>query len=227
MIEKEIEKLVSWSRYLYWSDILRKQFYEFMEKSCDIEGDDKWYFYGIMSQWYASVWVVIEGWRELKLKDDTIDCLLEEYSDYCTLLRQYRNCIFHYQEKMTDKRLIALFEKGKESVLWLHVLWQEFQRFLWEYPEHLMVTQSQVKEFRESIRECTGWMPTDIILVRKDNLKQLLSEAENMLSKSDDKTSPTAKEVFEAISHVRKVLQETPEHPLMDKLKRLKNKTKV
>ena len=227
MIKKEIEKLLSWSRYLFWSDILRKQFDEFMEKPHDIEGCDKWYFYGIMSLWYASVWVVIEGWRELKLKDDTIDSLLDEYSDYCTLLRQYRNYIFHYQEKITDKRLIALHEKGKESTFWLHVLFQEFQRFLWEYPEHLMVTQNQVKEFRESIRECTGWMPTDIISVRKDNLKQLLSEAENILSKSDDKTSPTAKKVFEAISQARKVLQDTPENPLMDKLKRLKNKTKV
>lgn len=227
MIKKEIENLVSWSRYLYWSDILRKRFDEFMEKPHDIEGHGKWYFYAIMSQWYASVWVVIEGWKKLKLKDAIIDNILEEYSDYCTLLRQYRNCIFHYQENITDKRFIALFEKGEEQAFWIEVLCQEFQRFLWEYPEHLMVTQDQVKEFRESIRECIGWMPTDIISVRKYNLKQLLSEAEDMLSKSGDKTSPTAHKALEAISHARKVLQETHENTLADKLKRVKNTKNV
>jgi hypothetical protein len=55
-----------------------------------------------MSYWYGALYVVIEGWRELKLADTGIDNLLE--SPNVDLLRKYRNGVFHFQADYNDKR---------------------------------------------------------------------------------------------------------------------------
>jgi hypothetical protein len=49
-----------------------------------------------MSYWYAALYVVIEGWRDLGLADATIDALLQ--SPNVDLLKRYRNGVFHFQK---------------------------------------------------------------------------------------------------------------------------------
>ena len=48
-----------------------------------------------MAYWYSSLYVVIEGYRELELHDDAIDELLE--SPNVDFLRLFRNGTLHYQ----------------------------------------------------------------------------------------------------------------------------------
>jgi hypothetical protein len=47
---------------------------------------------------YASLFVVIEGWRDLRLSDVEIDELLR--SDNTELLRRFRNGVFHFHFTM-------------------------------------------------------------------------------------------------------------------------------
>lgn len=47
-----------------------------------------------MDMWYSSLFVVIEGWRELYIDDNIINELLK--SENVDLLRKYRNSVFHY-----------------------------------------------------------------------------------------------------------------------------------
>jgi len=59
-----------------------------------------------LSYWFASLYVVIEAWRDLKLNDPKVDALVS--SPYTDLLRRYRNGIFHYQRKYFDEQFLFL-----------------------------------------------------------------------------------------------------------------------
>lgn len=65
--------------------------------------DDNWtdqFLY--MSLWYACLYVLIEGWLQLKLSDPEVDALLE--SPNVDLLERFRNGVFHYQRDYWDER---------------------------------------------------------------------------------------------------------------------------
>lgn len=69
-------------KYFIWADRMRVHFDTVLknkekyidEHSFDIEAN----FY--ISYWYAGMYVVIEGWKELALSDDKIDTLLDSPS---------------------------------------------------------------------------------------------------------------------------------------------------
>ena len=83
-----------------------------------------------MDSWYAGLYVVIEGWMELKLTDPSIDELLR--SPNVELLKRYRNGVCHFQKKYFDSRFMNLIHE-KSVVAWLQVLNREFGRFFLEY----------------------------------------------------------------------------------------------
>lgn len=58
--------------------------------------------------WFASLFVVAEGWRELKLSDPTVDHLIDEHWDS---LRKFRNAVFHFQKE--DLKFKQFFELEK------------------------------------------------------------------------------------------------------------------
>jgi hypothetical protein len=57
-----------------------------------------------MSLWYATVYVVIEGWRSTKLADTELDVLLAD--GHVDKLRRFRNQVFHYQREYDNPRLL-------------------------------------------------------------------------------------------------------------------------
>ena len=132
-----LEKLLSWARYLYWADIHRKSYIDYGNYNVIGEGAAaEWKLFAALSQWLASVWVVVEGWRHLAIKDSIIDGLLDEWPHYCELLRRYRNGVFHYQPELLDERFTAYATEGSDFIMWVFALYLEFQRFLWEWPDH-------------------------------------------------------------------------------------------
>ena len=106
---------------------MRTHFYELLENKEKIKPerfDIEAVMY--MSLWYASLYVVVEGWQELKLKDEKIDELLQ--SENIALLKRYRNGVFHFQKVYKDKRFDELDQK-KEAVEWIVKLNKEFGRY--------------------------------------------------------------------------------------------------
>jgi len=100
---ERIERVLAWARYLHWADLHRRHFYTWMESPHDVANDeDGWNFVASVSAWYASLWVVVEGWKELELDDSSIDKLLNAAPEYVDLLRRYRNGVFHYQSKLSN-----------------------------------------------------------------------------------------------------------------------------
>jgi hypothetical protein len=77
------------------------------------------------------LYVVIEGWRALKLRDPTIDDLLG--SPNVGLLKRYRHGVFHYQRKYYDERFLGLIVDGQDVVTWVRALNREFGRFFLEW----------------------------------------------------------------------------------------------
>ncbi len=82
-----------------------------------------------MSIWYGLLYVVIEGWQNLKLSDAQIDNLLK--SENVDLLKKYRNGTFHYQKIYDDVRFQKFFEK-RETVNWVRSLNEEIGRWFLE-----------------------------------------------------------------------------------------------
>jgi hypothetical protein len=72
-----------------------------------------------MSYWYGGLYVVCEGWQELRLTDPKVDQLLQHPN--LVLLKRYRNGAFHFQKDYFDARF-GDFEAEQTTVEWVRNL---------------------------------------------------------------------------------------------------------
>jgi hypothetical protein len=80
---------------------------------------------------YAGIYLVIEGWRDLGLKDEKIDELLK--SPFVDRLRLFRNATFPYQKNLLSWKHLQFFGTEEERTeVWLNQLYSEFERFFAE-----------------------------------------------------------------------------------------------
>lgn len=112
------EELISLHKYFIISNIN----YENFKKSNNLEKD----FYIYM--WYWTLYVLIEWWKELGLKDDALYNLLKE-EDFIKLLKRFRNGAFHYQKKYYDNKFINTFKTDVKFVNWVNYLQKEFSYY--------------------------------------------------------------------------------------------------
>jgi hypothetical protein len=83
--------------------------------------------YGVfMFYWYGGLYVVIEGYYQLHLKDPKIDALLA--SPNVDLLKRCRNGVFHFQKDYLDDRLLGCMQQDN-SVKWVRQLTESFSQF--------------------------------------------------------------------------------------------------
>ena len=61
-----------------------------------------------MLYWLASLFVVAEGWKKLKIIEPTIDPIIDTHWDG---LRRFRNAVFHFQPH--DRKQIEFFDVAK------------------------------------------------------------------------------------------------------------------
>lgn len=79
-----------------------------------------------MFYWYSGLYVVVEGFRELRLKDDKIEALLQ--SPNTEALRLMRNATFHFQKNFFSPKMMH-FMKSADSVAWVRSLTEAFSEF--------------------------------------------------------------------------------------------------
>ena len=139
-IMKASDALLALTRYWLCADELRSSFFDAYRKAnprhlIEAHGALGLTFYwvsgpGIFSSlWFSSLYVVIEGYRELSLDDAEINILLQtEHSD---ALRIYRNATFHFQNDVFHEKRLKL-HKTRESEEWLDKLHKRFGVFLSE-----------------------------------------------------------------------------------------------
>lgn len=92
---------------------------------------------------YALLYVVVEGYQNLSLRDDALDRLLKK-THHVEALRRFRNAIFHYQEDPRHPNLTK-FMIAKDSDKWIRAVYDAFQEF---FEENL-----SVKETIEHLKE--------------------------------------------------------------------------
>lgn len=94
-----------------------------------------------LSTWYALLYVVIEGYKELQLRDETIDALLAE-EEFVDALRRFRNAIFHYQKNPMSEKYLGFIE-AENSHVWPRKLNAAFKAFF----EKVLPIKSQLEEW--------------------------------------------------------------------------------
>lgn len=119
------ETLLSLHRYYIWANKMRDHFDESLKLSIIKNAGIESFMY--MSYWYASIYVVTEGWFELGFEDHVIDELLK--SDNLDLLKRYRHGVFHYQKQYNDMRFLELLKNGENAVEWVRKLNKELGRY--------------------------------------------------------------------------------------------------
>lgn len=190
---------------MYWADICRAGLDALLEAHDSPEDIPTHRFVALASQWYASLWVVIEGWKALCLQDEAVDELLREHSEIADLLRRYRNGVFHFQRDIADDRLLGLMRVGDRAQIWVRILHDEFARFLSDWVAELPGSVSQGAQLREEIYKLLGWLPESTRTDHRRSLQTTISQGEALL-RSGDQTSEEARELRKAILRARSLL---------------------
>jgi hypothetical protein len=199
------ERFIAWARYLFWAEINKNKLEELFDSTDDSEKISTGDFIAYSSLWYGSLFVVIEGWETLKLKDDTINDLIVEHDDLKTLLRRYRNGVYHFQPKLLDNRFVAFGSSKDNSYLWAKLLHEEFVRYFSDCLAALPGDQVQKSEIKESIKGTIGWIPEYTFTDHIRSLSHLIQEAEAMIK--DGEETQTGNELIATIEKTRKLLQ--------------------
>lgn len=206
----DIEKVLSWAKYLYASDILYHRYVEELDNPASNEEDPEgWFSFMLMSQWYGSFWVVIEGWKALDLKDEAIEALLNGAEDLYYLLKRYRNGMFHYQPRLLEERFLAFLRESNESVPWLHALHNEFLRFYYDWVDGVEGCKEDKEDFRNSVLSIVGWIPSDTLHVKIKELEKLARHAGELVLLSDNPSEETAKDLLSTSERVRAIARES------------------
>lgn len=78
-----------------------------------------------LTSYYSSIYLIIEGWRDLKLSDSKIDELIS--SPYTDRLRLFRNATFHYQKEPISPKLLQFFgPEDDDTEKWINELYMKF-----------------------------------------------------------------------------------------------------
>jgi len=220
----KFEKLMAWARYLHWADVHRRHFEVWMEQGHDVANDrEGWEFIALLSAWYASLWVVVEGWKSIPLADSSVDELLQIAPRYEALLKRYRNGVFHYQPRLIERRLLDFLAEEGGSASWIHLLHSEFCRFYWELMVNSPVREPLLSEIRNSVYGIVGWIPDDIPLAQISALRKEVATSISMLQDADDFTSPSARNVLDAAAQGDAIASETEEKFRVRKQEMLKH----
>jgi hypothetical protein len=135
--KEQKEALHALHRYYIWANTMRTHFYELVPKVVADTTKDRFSPQAIeadlyMSFWYGELYVVIEGYHELKLSDPAIDALLT--SPNVALLKRYRNGVFHFQKEYFDDRFLDFMLHGKDAAAWVSELNRAFGAFFLRLP---------------------------------------------------------------------------------------------
>ena len=80
---------------------------------------------------------------------------------------------FHYQPRLLDERFTAYATEGSDFIMWVFALYLEFQRVLWEWPDHLKGQKEDIQGIRRTLNEIIGRMPEEIIPAKYRSLQDM------------------------------------------------------
>jgi hypothetical protein len=109
---------------------MRTHFYEQLAREPKIGSKEHAFLHPYMAYWYGGTYVVIEGWKRLKLTDPHIDELLK--SPNVGHLERFRHGVFHYHPVYFDEKFQD-FIASSDSVQWINAVREAFSRWFLDY----------------------------------------------------------------------------------------------
>jgi hypothetical protein len=123
-------EILTLHRYYIWANKFRTRFDQTLTIRGAPEPDSLIWFADdtglFLSYWYAALYVVVEGWKELGCQDAEVDSLLS--SPNVELLKRYRNGVCHFQRTYLDQRFLEI-TTSPDSVQWVRNLNTTLGRF--------------------------------------------------------------------------------------------------
>jgi len=210
-LQKRVDQTFAFARYLSWADLLKTLFRAEMAREAPVSDTDEfreheWRWFGLMCYWYSSIHVVIEAWDQMGFADPVIDRLLAHPRQFRTLLRRYRNAVFHYQSSLLDPRFVELLEHGAAHVYWVEALHEELIRFFAEHLASLMVTNEQRAEQRDHVEAVVHWYPRREA-PQLESLQRTLVYGREMLAKYPDDRSEERQEIERSLESAEAALR--------------------
>lgn len=147
----KLKEVASWGQYLHWAQ-LNVDRWICPEDHTEAES------IAVAYQFFASMYVVIEGWKQLKIEDSKIDGILSQNIEGVELLRRARNAVYHFQKEMHGEKMSGFAnELGRDD--WVIPLYHQFVRFLGEYPKKVYPFDEREEEFTSRFYDILGWKP--------------------------------------------------------------------
>jgi hypothetical protein len=127
----QIFKVFSLHRYFAWCAEMREHYRQVGMRVSPtpsfFDNPDAGRAFMYLSYWYAGLYVVCEGWQELKLSDTAIDALLK--SPHLEKLKRFRNGVYHFQADYFDPRFMGALVAGEDFAEWAESLMLAFNRY--------------------------------------------------------------------------------------------------
>ena len=186
MIEKEKgDDFFQFTRYLRRANLVR----DISDKEMNIENDAT-IINEIFLLFFALLYVVVEVFKELKFQDEIILFLLsDKYRDQVGKLRHMRNTVFHPDKSVISERQNAFFDDLDIIIPWAYTLYDEFERFLYFYPELNGITGEDAEDLRLEIKKLHDWLPKRSLSIRKKECLEEINEYKDSLKKLNTKES--------------------------------------
>ncbi|EOV0164572.1 hypothetical protein ACOIWV_004530 [Vibrio parahaemolyticus] len=151
--DQELDKMMALGQYVHWSRLQFNSMKYAFEADCS-----RAELVGRMAHWLAALYVVVEGWQDLKRPDKRINEIIDTYSEFSDVLRRCRNAVYHYQKSQFDKRIECALEL-EELKEWATVLQDEFECFVYMYPLKGWGLSVESVELHKEYLACIGWTP--------------------------------------------------------------------
>jgi hypothetical protein len=158
--DREIQVLL---RYFLWADRMRIHFEDALNAAGGVPDvfeprseDEALAAFNVLlyiSMFYGTLYVVVEGWRDLGLSDPEVDELLN--SSNVGLLKRYRHGCFHFQRDYWDDRFMGLLREGEATAAWIQSLHGALDRFFeaWTKEHHGKQGLPSPEEIMRQLRE--------------------------------------------------------------------------
>jgi hypothetical protein len=215
MDDPTVSRMLSWGRYLYWSELMRHRWDEYMTQHGDkapIPG-----FLAASGFWGGSLYVVIEGWDQMKLTDQVIDALLRQRTNK-EGLKKLRKAMFDFHPSFFSQDLMN-FTRTDDMTLWQITLHEEFCRFFREWVDSLPGTLAEQNKSRDGVMELVGWIPPKPAEDHIKSLEKQIAEVERRFTDTED--SATRAEMRDMIDTARTTIANSLETARFQRLERL------
>ena len=157
-----LDKLISFYKYWIHSNICYEGFKNYISTNVDTILENikeldflKYHLLNLdhhgfyRSYWYSSLYVVIEGYKELKINNPEIDELLTE-AEFVDKLRLFRNSIFHYQKDIYNTKFLGV-DDSDEFVEWIYKLHNLFGKKIIE-EMYLSLPEDAAENIKDSLK---------------------------------------------------------------------------